>query len=99
MPPTALTDAALQFGLGVDYITPGLVTVTGSVPPMESGAARVEGAIGQGQVTASPFGMALVAASVAGGKTPLRRSSRGSPRRPIRRSHQPLQTHSPHCER
>ncbi|MCK0090675.1 penicillin-binding protein [Rhodococcus sp. HNM0563] len=71
MPPTALTDAALQFGLGVDYITPGLVTVTGNVPPMESGAARVEGAIGQGEVTASPFGMALVAASIAGGKTPL----------------------------
>ncbi|MGX6509176.1 penicillin-binding transpeptidase domain-containing protein [Rhodococcus sp. SJ-2] len=71
MPPTALTDAALQFGLGVDYVTPGLVTVTGNVPPMESGAARVEGAIGQGEVTASPFGMALVAASIAGGKTPL----------------------------
>jgi hypothetical protein len=79
MPPTALTDAALQFGLGVDYITPGLVTVTGSVPPMESEAARVEGAIGQGQVTASPFGMALVAASVAGGKTPLPTIVEGQP--------------------
>ncbi|MGN5236696.1 penicillin-binding transpeptidase domain-containing protein [Rhodococcus sp. SJ-3] len=79
MPPTELTDAALQFGLGVDYVTPGLVTVTGNVPPMESVAARVEGAIGQGQVTASPFGMALVAASIAGGTTPLPMIVEGQP--------------------
>ncbi|WP_241997380.1 penicillin-binding transpeptidase domain-containing protein [Rhodococcus sp. SMB37] len=79
MPSTALAEAALQFGLGVDYVTPGLVTVTGNVPPMESGAARVEGAIGQGQVTASPFGMALVAASIAGGKTPLPTIVEGQP--------------------
>lgn len=71
MPPTALGDAALQFGLGADYMTPGLVTVTGAVPPADTPAARVESAIGQGQVTASPFGMALVAASVASGRAPL----------------------------
>ncbi|MEE2031792.1 penicillin-binding transpeptidase domain-containing protein [Rhodococcus chondri] len=70
LPASALTDAALQFGLGIDYLTPGLVTVTGSVPAAETPAARVEAAIGQGQVTASPFGMALVAASVVNGHTP-----------------------------
>ncbi|PTR23570.1 cell division protein FtsI/penicillin-binding protein 2 [Rhodococcus sp. OK519] len=70
LPPDALQQAALQFGLGVDYMTPGLTTVTGSVPSAESPAERVESAIGQGEVTASPFGMALVAASIANGSTP-----------------------------
>ncbi|MGN0039761.1 penicillin-binding transpeptidase domain-containing protein [Rhodococcus sp. (in: high G+C Gram-positive bacteria)] len=71
LPPTALTDAARQFGLGADYVTPGLVTVTGSVPETDTPAALVESAIGQGQVTATPFGMALVAAAVANGSAPL----------------------------
>ncbi|MFC7957557.1 penicillin-binding transpeptidase domain-containing protein [Rhodococcoides kroppenstedtii] len=70
LPDTALRDAAAQFGLGVDYVTPGLTTVTGSVPPATTPAERVESAIGQGTVTASPFGMALVAASIADGSTP-----------------------------
>ncbi|SDD17405.1 Penicillin binding protein transpeptidase domain-containing protein [Rhodococcus tukisamuensis] len=70
MGPNALHDAALQFGLGVDYVTPGLTTVTGSVPAADTPAQRVEAAIGQGQVTASPFGMAMVAASIAKGSAP-----------------------------
>jgi len=70
LPADALPRAAEQFGLGVDYVTPGLTTVTGTVPPAETPAARVESAIGQGAVTASPFGMALVAASIAHGSTP-----------------------------
>ncbi|MFH5228753.1 penicillin-binding transpeptidase domain-containing protein [Antrihabitans spumae] len=65
LPPDALTKAAAQFGLGVDYVTPGLTTVTGSVPPADTPAERVESGIGQGKVTASPFGMALVASSIA----------------------------------
>ncbi|WP_072812062.1 penicillin-binding transpeptidase domain-containing protein [Rhodococcus zopfii] len=71
LPADALTDAAAQFGLGIDYVTPGLVTVTGSVPVTESAAQRVESAIGQGTVTASPFGMAMVAASIVRGSPPL----------------------------
>lgn len=70
LPPDALQQAALQFGLGVDYVTPGLTTVTGTVPTAQTPAERVESAIGQGAVTASPFGMALVAASIANGRTP-----------------------------
>ncbi|MFD1814455.1 penicillin-binding transpeptidase domain-containing protein [Rhodococcus gannanensis] len=79
MTPTALHDAAQQFGLGVDYVTPGLTTVTGSVPPADTPAERVESAIGQGRVTASPFGMALVAASVARGSTPAPMLVQGQP--------------------
>jgi len=70
LPADGLTRAAAQLGLGVDYVTPGLTTVTGAVPPADSPAARVEAAIGQGTVTASPFGMALVAASLADGSLP-----------------------------
>lgn len=70
LPPNALTDTAAQLGLGIDYVTPGLTTVTGSVPPANTPAERVESSIGQGTVTASPFGMALVAASLAHGSPP-----------------------------
>jgi hypothetical protein len=70
LPADALTNAATQLGLGIDYVTPGLTTVTGKVPPAATPAQRVESGIGQGQVTASPFGMALVAASLARGSVP-----------------------------
>lgn len=66
---TALTDTARMFGLGVDYQIPGLTTITGSVPAAQSAAQKVESGIGQGQVTASPFGMALVEASLAARRT------------------------------
>lgn len=66
---TALTDTAWMFGLGVDYQIPGLTTITGSVPAAQSAAQKVESGIGQGQVTASPFGMALVEASLAARRT------------------------------
>ncbi|WP_099023521.1 penicillin-binding transpeptidase domain-containing protein [Mycolicibacterium palauense] len=71
MPPRALTDTASQFGLGADYIVDGLPTVTGSVPPTVDLAERTEDGFGQGKVLASPFGMAMAAATVAAGKTPV----------------------------
>lgn len=76
--PDALTKAATQFGLGVDYVSAGMTTVTGSVPAAESPAARVEAAIGQGTVTASPFGMAVVAAAIAHGAAPMPTIVRGA---------------------
>ncbi|GGL01755.1 penicillin-binding transpeptidase domain-containing protein [Nocardia jinanensis] len=84
LPPEALKNTAERLGLGVDYVTPGLTTVTGSVPVARTPAERVEASIGQGQVTASPFGMALVAASVAHGSTPAPVVAGGSPGRPDR---------------
>ncbi|MFC3242453.1 penicillin-binding transpeptidase domain-containing protein [Gordonia humi] len=65
----ALTDTARAFGLGVDYTVPGLTTITGEVPAASSPAQKVESGIGQGAVTASPFGMAVVEASLAARKT------------------------------
>lgn len=67
LPADGLTKAAAQLGLGIDYTAPGMTTVTGKVPVADSAALRVEEGIGQGQVTASPFGMALVAAALAHG--------------------------------
>ncbi|KXP00084.1 penicillin-binding transpeptidase domain-containing protein [Tsukamurella pseudospumae] len=66
---TALTDTAKRFGLGVDFTLPGITTVTGSVPAARTSAERVEESIGQGRVTASPFGLAVVEASLAARST------------------------------
>lgn len=67
LPDDALPTAAAQLGLGVDYVVPGVTTVTGTVPTPTTPAERVESGIGQGQVVASPFGMALVASTLASG--------------------------------
>jgi hypothetical protein len=61
----ALPTAARALGLGADYAVPGILTVTGSVPVATDPVLRAENGFGQGQVLASPFGMALVAATVA----------------------------------
>ena len=71
MPPTGLTVAAAQYGIGPDYQVEGITTVSGSVPPTVNLAERTEDGFGQGKVLVSPFGMALAAATVAAGKTPV----------------------------
>jgi cell division protein FtsI/penicillin-binding protein 2 len=71
MPPRALTMAAAQYGIGPDYRIEGITTVSGSVPPTVNLAERTEDGFGQGKVLVSPFGMALAAATVAAGKTPV----------------------------
>lgn len=65
--PDALPTAGLQLGFGADYSVPGLTTVTGNVPPADDLVQRAEDGFGQGLVVATPFGMALVAATVAHG--------------------------------
>ncbi|MDZ4267891.1 MAG: penicillin-binding transpeptidase domain-containing protein, partial [Mycobacterium sp.] len=79
LPPDGLTKAAAQLGLGIDYTAPGMTTVTGSVPVADTAALRVEEGIGQGEVTASPFGMALVAATLANGSVPAPTIVEGEP--------------------
>src|SRR5689334_22612524 len=71
MPPTGLSVAAAQYGIGPDYDVAGITTVSGSVPPTVNLAERTEDGFGQGKVLVSPFGMALAAATVAAGKTPV----------------------------
>jgi hypothetical protein len=84
LPPDGLTKAATQLGLGIDYTAPGMTSVTGKVPVADTAALRVEEGIGQGQVTASPFGMALVAAALARGSVPAPAIVAGQPGKPDR---------------
>jgi len=79
MPPRGLSQAANRYGIGLDYQVDGISTVTGSVPPTVDMAERTEDGFGQGKVLASPFGMALVAATVAAGKTPVPQLIEGRP--------------------
>jgi hypothetical protein len=79
MPPRGLTNAAAQYGIGPDYVVDGITTVTGSVPPTVNLAERTEDGFGQGKVLVSPFGMALVAATVAAGRTPVPQLIAGRP--------------------
>jgi cell division protein FtsI/penicillin-binding protein 2 len=65
--PGALPAAALRLGIGADYSVPGIATITGSVPASTEEVLRAENGFGQGQVLASPFGVALAAAAVARG--------------------------------
>jgi hypothetical protein len=69
LPPDALPNMARNFGIGVDYLIPGITTVTGKVPNADTPAQRVENGIGQGTVTVSPFGLAVAEASLAHGST------------------------------
>lgn len=70
LPESALTDSAAAFGIGPDYTVAGLPTFSGSVPMAEDRTQRTEDGIGQGRVVVSPFGMALMAATVAAGSVP-----------------------------
>jgi len=79
MPPKGLTTAAAQYGIGLDYQIDGITTVTGSVPPTVDLAERTEDGFGQGKVLVSPFGMAMAAATVAAGKTPVPQLIEGRP--------------------
>lgn len=69
--PGELEHTAKQFGLGLDYEIEGVNTITGAVPTGEELVDRVEAGFGQGKDLASPFGMALVAATAAHGQTPV----------------------------
>ncbi|MFD4438243.1 penicillin-binding transpeptidase domain-containing protein [Nocardia sp. NPDC058519] len=69
--PDALTQAAARLGVGQDYKVEGLPTMSGSVPRAEGLVQRAEDGIGQGRVVVSPFGMAVMAATVAHGAAPV----------------------------
>ncbi|QIS14477.1 penicillin-binding transpeptidase domain-containing protein [Nocardia arthritidis] len=71
LPPDALPAAAAKFGVVQNYSIDGLPTASGSVPRADDLTLRTEDGIGQGKVVVSPFGMALMAATVARGSTPV----------------------------
>lgn len=69
--PGELEAVGKQFGLGLDMEIPGVETITGSIPTGEEALDRTEAGYGQGHDLASPFGMALVAATAARGAMPV----------------------------
>ncbi|MBY6367374.1 penicillin-binding transpeptidase domain-containing protein [Rhodococcoides corynebacterioides] len=77
MGPDDLTSAAAMFGIGPEYTVTGLPTESGSVPPAPDLVQRTEDGFGQGKVLVSTFGMALAAATVAHGSTPVPRLIQG----------------------
>ncbi len=68
--PGDLAAAAQALGLGTDHDL-GFPVYFGQVPPPETETGAAADLIGQGTVLASPFAMAAVAASVAGGRAVL----------------------------
>ena len=68
--PGRLQAEAERFGIGVDYRIAGLDTITGSVSDGTDEAERIDAGYGQGFDLASPFGMAMVSATVAAGRVP-----------------------------
>lgn len=68
LPADGLAKAASEFGLDADFTIPGITTETGTVTASTGAADQVESAIGQGTVQVSPFGLALMAATVAAGE-------------------------------
>lgn len=86
-----LTRTALQFGIGADYDIAGLTTLTGEVPPAQDRVGRAANGFGQGKVLTTPFGMAMVASTVAaGGDGPVPQLVRGIPTKVNKPAGQPL---------
>lgn len=68
--PGEFKEESARFGIGVDYQIAGLDTITGSVSDGADEVERTDAGYGQGNDLVSPFGMAMVSATVAAGRTP-----------------------------
>ena len=77
LPADALPQAALEYGIGLDFSIPGLTTLTGQVPPAELISQRAANGFGQGVVLVTPFAEAMMAATVAHGSLPTPTLIRG----------------------
>ncbi|MFQ6328172.1 penicillin-binding transpeptidase domain-containing protein [Nocardia sp. CWNU-33] len=71
LPSDALHTTAAKLGVGPGYTIAGLPTTSGSVPLSDDLIQRSEDGIGQGKVVVSPFGMAVMAATIAHGSAPV----------------------------
>ena len=71
MPDQALTAAAKDYGIGLDFVVDGITTLTGAVPPAATTVQRAENGFGQGQVLVTPFSSLLMAATAANGTMPM----------------------------
>ena len=70
MPADALTNAAKDYGIGLDFVIDGMTTLTGKVPTAASVVQRAENGFGQGTTLITPFSAVLLAATAANGTMP-----------------------------
>lgn len=77
LPKDALTATAKQYGIGLDFVIPGITTLTGKVPAADSQVQLAEDGFGQGLDLVTPFSAALMAATAATGNMPTPTLIRG----------------------
>ena len=75
---TALPATAKEYGIGLDFDIPGIITLTGKVPAADSLLSRAQNGFGQGDVLVTPFSEVLMAATVAAGAMPTPTLIRGT---------------------
>lgn len=68
LPADGLSSAATQLGLNADFAIPGISTELGRADPAADPVLRLEEGIGQGELQASPLGIAIMVATVASGE-------------------------------
>ena len=78
MPVDALGRAAAQYGIGRDFVIPGITTLTGKVPAADSTVQKAENGFGQGVVLVTPFSAALMVATAATANMPTPTLIRGA---------------------
>ena len=78
LPADALTKTAAEYGIGRDFVVPGITTLTGKVPVADSSVQLAEDGFGQGVVLVTPFSAALMAATAAVGNMPMPTLIRGT---------------------
>lgn len=74
----ALNATAKEYGVGLDFDMKGAITLTGQSPVAESVVEQAENGFGQGRDLISPFGAALMVATVAHGSMPMPTLIRGT---------------------
>ena len=78
MPADALPKAASKYGIGRDFVIPGITTLTGKISDADSTIQKAANGFGQGTDLVTPFSEALMAATVANGKMPMPTVIRGA---------------------
>lgn len=77
LPLDALNKTAKQYGIGIDFVIPGITTLTGQIPVATSENELAEDGFGQGVDLVTPFSEALMAATAATGNMPTPTLIRG----------------------
>ncbi|WP_154674088.1 penicillin-binding transpeptidase domain-containing protein [Nakamurella lactea] len=77
LPKDALSETAEQYGIGLDFVIPGITTLTGKIPVADSTVQLAEDGFGQGLDLVTPFSAALMAATAATGNMPMPTLIRG----------------------